>query len=53
MQKNEYLFKVPVINLPQLSDDEWNRLAYKNHIERAYFMDEVFKDSKPLVQVKH
>lgn len=25
---------VPIINIRQLTDDEWNRLAYRNMLER-------------------
>lgn len=35
--------KVPLVNIPVMSDDEWNRLAYRNHIERKYYMNEIFK----------
>lgn len=37
--------KVPLINIPMMSDDEWNRLAYRNRIERKYHMNEVFKSA--------
>ena len=37
--------KVPLINIPVMSDDEWNRLAYRNSIERKYYMNEIFKYS--------
>lgn len=26
--------KIPVYNLKMMTDEEWNRLAYKNHLER-------------------
>lgn len=30
--------KIPLINIPIMSDDEWNRLAYKNWIERKCYV---------------
>lgn len=26
--------KVPILDLPFMSDEEWNRLAYRNWVER-------------------
>ena len=26
--------KVPILNIRIMSDDEWNRLAYQNYLER-------------------
>lgn len=37
--------KVPLINIPVMSDDEWNRLAYRNSIERKYHINEIFKSA--------
>ena len=42
MQKEIEFTKVPLINIPVMSDDEWNCLAHKNFIERKYYMNEVF-----------
>lgn len=41
MKKEEFA-KVPLINIPMMTDDEWNRLARRNKIERKYYMKEVF-----------
>ena len=37
--------KVPLINIPMMSDDEWNRLVYRKSIERKYHMNEIFKSA--------
>lgn len=42
MNNNFKIAKIPRINIPVMSDDEWNRLAHRNFIERKYYMNEVF-----------
>lgn len=37
MQKEIEFTKVPLINIPVMSDDEWNRLAYRNYFERKCY----------------
>lgn len=37
MKKEIEFTKVPLINIPVMSDDEWNRLAYRNYIERKCY----------------
>lgn len=37
MQKEIEFTKVPLINVHVMSDDEWNRLAYKNWLERKCY----------------
>lgn len=32
--KKEVTVKVPILDLQFMSDEEWNRLAYRNWIER-------------------
>ena len=32
--KETIMVQIPIMNLKQMSDDEWNRLAYKYFIER-------------------
>lgn len=32
--EKEFTEKVPILDLPFMSDEEWNRLAYRNWIER-------------------
>lgn len=33
-QRNLITKAIPVLNLHIMSDDEWNRLAYRNYMER-------------------
>ena len=33
-KKDNITVKVPILNIRLMSDDEWNRLAYKNYLER-------------------
>lgn len=38
MQKSTVpVVKVPLINIRVMSDDEWNRLAYRNYLERKCY----------------
>lgn len=30
----EDVVKVPLLNIKMMTDEEWNRLAYKNYLER-------------------
>lgn len=32
--KKNIAVKIPILNIKIMTDEEWNRLAYKNHIER-------------------
>lgn len=32
--EKEFTAKVPILDLPFMSDAEWNRLAYRNWLER-------------------
>lgn len=34
-EKKTEIKNIPVIEIKMMSDDEWNRLAYKNWIERT------------------
>ena len=31
---NEKIKEIPIVNLRMMSDEEWNRLAYKNYLQR-------------------
>lgn len=33
-KKDKITVKVPVLNIRLMTDEEWNRLAYKNYLER-------------------
>lgn len=33
-KKNNITVKIPVLNIRLMSDEEWNRLAYKNMLQR-------------------
>lgn len=35
MDENKEIKNIPVIEIKMMSDDEWNRLAYKNWLERT------------------
>ena len=30
----EKIKEIPIVNVRMMSDDEWNRLAYKNYLQR-------------------
>ena len=30
----EKIKEIPIVNMRMMSDDEWNRLAYKNYLQR-------------------
>ena len=32
--------RIPIFNIPMMSDEEWNKLAEKNRMERQGMMDE-------------
>ena len=32
--KETIMVQIPIMNLKQMSDEEWNRLAYKNMLKR-------------------
>lgn len=32
--KKNNAVKIPILSIRIMTDEEWNRLAYKNHIER-------------------
>lgn len=33
-KNNGNTVKIPVINIKMMSDEEWNKLAYQNYLER-------------------
>lgn len=33
-EKTVKFIKVPILNIRQLTDEDWNRLAYRNALER-------------------
>lgn len=33
-KKDNITVKVPILNIRLMTDEEWNRLAYKNYLER-------------------
>ena len=33
--KEENIVKVPVLNIRMMTDEEWNRIAYRNYLERS------------------
>lgn len=33
-KKDNITVKVPILNIRLITDEEWNRLAYKNYLER-------------------
>lgn len=33
-EENEETVKIPILNIRMMTDEEWNRLAYKNWLER-------------------
>lgn len=38
-KKNTTLSQVPILNIRIMTDEEWNRIAYRNFIERQVSAD--------------